>query len=67
MTKYTILVSDDEYGVGFYDTIEEANTEKIRLIRSSDPNLSECTDEEILYDYDSEFRVLTIVDVSAGE
>ena len=66
MKKYTVLVSDDEYGVGLYNTIEEANAYKIKLIRESDPDLSEYTDEEVLYDYDSEFRVLPIEDVSVN-
>lgn len=59
--KYTVMINHAEYGVGVYETYEEAKTAMAKLILDDEPHLVGKSDDEIIdYDEDGYYRILDI-------
>lgn len=59
--KYTVMINHAEYGVGVYETYEEAKTAMAKLILEDEPHLVGKSDDEIIdYDEDGYYRILDI-------
>ena len=59
--KYTVMINHAEYGVGVYETYEEAKTAMAKLILDDKPHLVGKSDDEIIdYDKDGYYRIIDI-------
>ena len=59
--KYTVMTNHAEYGVGVYETYEEAEKAMVKLILEDEPHLVGKSDDEIIdYDEDGYYRILDI-------
>ena len=60
MSKYTVMVNYDEYGVGVFETEEQAKMKVVECIRTDEPYLSRISDKELLDTNEGYYRVLEI-------